>query len=164
MNKQQTLGIGILGASAVVLILLFIFNASLNESKQEACALACVDSAEGDSCTAATCPFHSEQDSSWLLGVVSVLVAFLGGVGFYLMIGKKEEIITQKSYDLSNLTEEEQKIFQRILQDKEGVFQSTLAKEFQLSKVKMTRLLDKFEGLGLVERKRRGMSNIVLHK
>lgn len=162
MNKQQKLGIGILGASAVVLVFLFLFNASLNESKQEACALACGDS--GDSCSLDTCPYHSEQDNSWMLGIVSVLVAFLGGMGFYLMIGKKEEVILEKSYDVSSLSEEEQRIFQRIIQDKEGVFQSTLAKEFQLSKVRMTRMLDKFEALGLIERKRRGMSNIVFQK
>lgn len=162
MNKQQKLGVGILGASGIVLVFLFLFNASLNESKLEACAMACGDN--GGSCSLDTCPYHNEQDSSWMLGIVSVLVAFLGGMGFYLMIGKKEEVLLEKNYDVSSLSEEEQKIFQRIMQDKEGVFQSTLAKEFQLSKVRMTRMLDKFEALGLIERKRRGMSNIVFRK
>ncbi len=164
MNKQQMLGVGILGASGIVLIFLFLFNTSLNESKQEACALACGPEADGGSCSLESCPYHQEQDASWMLGVVSVLVAFLGGMGFYLLVSKKEEVITQKEFDVSGLSDEEQKIFQKIIQEKEGVFQSTLAKEFQLSKVQMTRLLDKLEGLGFVERKRRGMSNIILKR
>ena len=164
MNKQQKLGVGIVAASVLVLLILFSITHSLNEGKKEACALTCGEEAEGGSCTLESCPYHQEDTTTWLLGVVMVLVAFLGGIGFYLTIGKKEDILAPKKYDLNGLTEEEKKIFQKILGNAEGVFQSSLAKEFQLSKVRMTRLLDKFEGLGLVERKRRGMTNIVFRK
>ena len=44
------------------------------------------------------------------------------------------------------------------------IFQSELAEKSGLGKVKVTRVLDKLEGKGIVERKRRGMTNVVILK
>ena len=44
------------------------------------------------------------------------------------------------------------------------VFQSDIVEKTGFPKVKVTRLLDRMEHRGLVERRRRGMSNIVLIK
>jgi uncharacterized membrane protein len=42
--------------------------------------------------------------------------------------------------------------------------QSDIVNNTSLTKVKVTRLLDKLEGKGLVERRRRGMGNLVVLK
>ena len=44
------------------------------------------------------------------------------------------------------------------------MFQSSLVNETKLSKVKVTRILDRLEGKSLIERKRRGMSNVIILK
>jgi len=44
------------------------------------------------------------------------------------------------------------------------MFQSELVDENGYTKVKVTRILDKLEGRGLIERRRRGMTNVVILK
>ena len=65
---------------------------------------------------------------------------------------------------MKKLDAEEQKII-RLLEEKEGsTYQSDLIKETGHSKVKITRILDKLESKGILEKKRRGMTNIVVLK
>jgi uncharacterized membrane protein len=51
-----------------------------------------------------------------------------------------------------------------ILRENGSVYQSDIVRETKQSKVKITRILDQLEGKGLIERKRRGMTNIVVLK
>ena len=51
-----------------------------------------------------------------------------------------------------------------LLREEGSVYQSDLIKETKLTKVKVSRVLDKLEGKGLIERKRRGMTNIIVLK
>ena len=44
------------------------------------------------------------------------------------------------------------------------MFQADLIDKSGLGKVKISRILDRLEGKGLIERKRRGMNNIVVFK
>ena len=61
--------------------------------------------------------------------------------------------------------DEEEKRLYNIIKDKDGsAYQSDLVKETDFSKVKITRVLDKLEHKGIIERKRRGMTNIVVLK
>jgi len=63
---------------------------------------------------------------------------------------------------ISGLNEEEKKIVD-LIQLKEGsIYQSDLIKESGMNKVKVSRILDRLEGKGLIDRKRRGMTNIVI--
>ena len=67
-----------------------------------------------------------------------------------------------KIIDNSKLDEEEKLIY-NILKNKNGsAYQSDLIKETGFSKVKITRILDKLELSEILERKRRGMTNIVV--
>ncbi len=53
----------------------------------------------------------------------------------------------------------------KMLQDEGGaIFQATLKEKLNVGKVKMTRMLDKLESKDIIERKRRGMNNIVILK
>jgi uncharacterized membrane protein len=65
---------------------------------------------------------------------------------------------------LLNLTNEEKKVFEKIIEAQGSVFQSEIIDKTNFNKVKVSRILDKLEGLGLIERRRRGMTNIVILK
>jgi uncharacterized membrane protein len=74
--------------------------------------------------------------------------------------------ITKENYQkiMSELSKDEKLVFEKILEAEGTIFQSDLVEQSKLAKVKVTRLLDKLEGKGLIERKRRGMTNIVILK
>ncbi|MEK6845043.1 MAG: MarR family transcriptional regulator [Nanoarchaeota archaeon] len=48
------------------------------------------------------------------------------------------------------------------MQNNKAIFQAELIEKTKFGKAKITRILDRLEGKGFVERKRRGMTNIVV--
>ncbi|MBI2661420.1 MarR family transcriptional regulator, partial [Candidatus Woesearchaeota archaeon] len=66
--------------------------------------------------------------------------------------------------DASKLDEEEKSIYDRLKENNGSMYQSDLIKQTGFTKVKMTRLLDKLESKGILERKRRGTTNIAVLK
>ncbi|MBI2112446.1 MarR family transcriptional regulator [Candidatus Woesearchaeota archaeon] len=72
---------------------------------------------------------------------------------------EKDEQVQQK---IQNLDEEEKQVMSIILRDDGATYQSDLIKETKLTKVKISRILDRLQGKGLIERKRRGMTNMVV--
>ncbi len=162
--KLQKIGIGITVVSILMLALIIFLKVESDAQLRSACEESCAAAGQV-SCHLEACPYHSGADLSWVLLAMGILIAFVGATGVYLILPtKKEKIVTEKEYDLSKLAELEKKIFLYIKKHKEGVYQSKITKEFDLSKVKATRLLDKLEGLDLIERKRRGMTNLVTIK
>jgi uncharacterized membrane protein len=82
----------------------------------------------------------------------------------------KEKIIIKKvkekkkRLDLSGLDKSEKEVV-KILQGEGGtMFQASLKEKLDIGKVKMTRMLDKLEAKQIIERKRRGMNNVVVLK
>ncbi len=74
------------------------------------------------------------------------------------------ERVTPSNKIVRTMKPEEKKIY-NILNGAEGaIFQAELVEKSGYSKVKVSRILDRLEGKGLVERKRRGMTNIVIAK
>jgi uncharacterized membrane protein len=61
------------------------------------------------------------------------------------------------------LKPEEKKVMNLILKEK-TIFQADVSEKTKFSKVKITRILDKLESKDYIERKRRGMTNIVILK
>ena len=163
---QRRIGMVIVVVSGIELGLLLFLKIQEDKQLLSMCQSACATEGTGGSCSIDSCPYHKGENNSWLLGIMSVLVAFLAGIGFYLALVKQDskKVIEEKEYDISSLNEEEKTVFHYIQHHKEGVYQSALAKEFNLSKVQVTRLMDKFEGMELIQRKRRGLTNIILLK
>ena len=62
------------------------------------------------------------------------------------------------------LPSDEKKIYSIVVDSQGFVFQNDLIEKSGLNKVTVTRLLDKLEGKSLVERRRRGMSNVIVLK
>ena len=72
-------------------------------------------------------------------------------------------MIFEKKIDLSGLRPEEKQIF-NFVKENGAIFQADLIEKTGFGKAKMSRIIDRLEGRGLVERKRRGMTNVVVLK
>jgi len=110
------------------------------------------------------------------------IMIFIVAIGVYLVFfGKEEKIVTKfkmfkpqvktkkiskENYQkiMGSLDREEKLVFGKIIDAQGTIFQSDLANKTKFNKVKVTRILDRLEGKGLIERKRRGMTNVVILK
>jgi DNA-binding MarR family transcriptional regulator len=83
-------------------------------------------------------------------------------------IGPKIEMknISKEIYEeiLRGLSSDERIVLERVIEAEGAIFQSELIERTKFSKAKVTRILDKLEGKGLIERRRRGMSNVIILK
>jgi len=61
------------------------------------------------------------------------------------------------------LVHQEKQVLDLVIENK-AVFQADLIEKTGFGKAKMTRIIDRLEGQGIVERKRRGMTNVVVLK
>jgi uncharacterized membrane protein len=113
------------------------------------------------------CPAH-KSNTSWLLAFAFGISFLMLGIGIYLLFVPKtasEKLKKDfKQIDLSKLSEEEKKIYEIIKNKGGSVYQTDLIKETGFSKVKVTRILDRLETKDILERKRRGMTNIIVLK
>jgi uncharacterized membrane protein len=82
--------------------------------------------------------------------------------------GGKIEVkeINKEHYEdvLNTLKPNEKQILEQVIEAKGTIFQSEIVEKTEFSRVKVTRVLDSLEGKGLIERKRRGMTNVVVLK
>ena len=163
--KPRYLGIIILISSMTILVSLFLLNNSFNEKNIRVCTEIC--SLQKDStCSIDACLYNLEYTNhKGILLIIGLFSAFLSGIGFYLFLIKEEKIINEKKYDLTKLTKEEKNVFLFVKKNKDkNVYQSKIVEEFNFPKTKVTRILDRLEKQNLVERKRRGMSNLIVLK
>jgi uncharacterized membrane protein len=93
------------------------------------------------------------------------LVLFIVVGGLYLFFSReKKEIKKENKEILKKLNEDEKFVLEKIKEAEGSIFQSTLVEQTEFNKVKITRILDRLEGLKIIERKRRGMTNVVILK
>lgn len=112
---------------------------------------------------ATVCPHQGFVPPQTFLGALFLIG--LGSIGVFLVFQKEQAKISFKSkIDLKSLDEEEKAICKNLLGSNGVMFQADLIEKTGLSKVKITRVLDKMEAKSLIERRRRGMSNIVMVK
>ena len=154
-NKQ--VGLLIVGIAIVMAVIVFIFNAALKDIVAETCT-------HGPSCTMYDTIKTQTEISLAIVGVVAI-------IGFVIMFSKpKEKIIVKKikeakkKIDFGKLDRDEKKVVELLLQENKAMFQSSLMEKLEIGKVKTTRLLDKLEAKQIIERKRRGMNNVVVLK
>lgn len=156
--ENKHVGWLIIGISIVIVGIIFLFNSALKDVVSSSCSM------EVD-----VCPMYKTIGQQTYLSLAIVGVLVLVGLVFILMKQKEKIIIKkvkdkQKEIDMSNLEKDEKEVV-KILQNEGGaIFQSTLMEKLDSGKVKITRLLDKLEAKQIIERKRRGMNNIVILK
>jgi hypothetical protein len=106
-------------------------------------------------------------------GMVSFTLLLLGG--YFIFLRKEEQIAGHKEIAQGitkdnpkaekkqfDFNDDENTVLAKIKEAEGTIFQSDLVEKTGFTKVKVTRLLDKLEGKGIIERKRRGMTNVVL--
>lgn len=160
--ENKNVGYLLLAVSILIVITIFLFNSALKEILVSSCT-----EAHGD---VYSCPlYESISKQTYLsLGIVGLLLI----VSLILIFSKPQERIIfrkvelktkRKKIDKSELNKEEKQILE-LIEENKAVFQADLIEKTKYGKAKMTRILDRLEGKGFVERKRRGMTNVVVLK
>lgn len=164
--KNRVVGIIIIGIAVLIGLIIFFFNRALTSITSAACT-------HGPTCVMwDTIDFQTNVS----MGIMGFLVV----VGLYLIFfGKEEKIvtktikeqikpkqITKENYEkvMKELSADEKQVLEKIIEAQGTVFQSDLVDKTGFTKVKITRILDKLEGKDIIERKRRGMTNVVILK
>jgi uncharacterized membrane protein len=155
--ENKTVGWIIVGIAVIVGIIALIFNIGLKKIVGETCN-------HGPTCSM----YDTIAVQTWIsLAIVGIILI----IGIVLMFIKpKEKIVIKKikekkaKIDFSKLDKDEKKVIDLLLNEGNAVFQASLMEKLGIGKVKATRLLDKLEAKQLIERKRRGMNNIVVLK
>ncbi len=158
--ENKHVGYLVLGISTLIGIIVFLFNNAMNQFLDASCNLAGHTS----------CVMHDtlKQQTYLSLAIVGILVV----IGLVLIFNKPDERIVirkikdkkiERKIDTSKLRSDEKQAL-KIIQENRAVFQSDLIERTGFGKAKMTRIIDRLEGMGLVERKRRGMTNVVVLK
>ncbi|MBI2004313.1 MarR family transcriptional regulator [Candidatus Pacearchaeota archaeon] len=152
MENNRKLGIVLVVLSLIIGGIFFYYISNLTQKSQD---LGCFSNA---GCS----PIERGLSFSHIaVGIFS----FIFALGFYLLFFTRERIIKQKEYDITKLNSEEKKMFLFIRENKEkGIYQSNIVEHFNFPKSKVSRILDKLERTGIIERRRRGMTNIIFLK
>lgn len=155
--KNKNVGFLIIGLAVIMAVIVFIFNTALTDIVGQTCT-------HGPTCSM----YDTIKTQTWLsLGIVGVI--FLIGL-FFIFVKEPEKIIfrkvkePKKKIDLSKLDKNEKKVIEMLQSENGTMFQATLMEKMEIGKVGMTRLLDKLEAKQLIERKRRGMNNVIVLK
>ncbi len=113
-----------------------------------------------------------------LIGFVLVLMGGIFGLVYvYSVIGRQVYIRHVRAPERKHTTverllssimramsPEEKKLYSLVGEAEGAIFQAELVEKSGYSKAKVSRILDRLEGKGLIERKRRGMTNMVVLK
>lgn len=156
--RNKNVGYLILGIAVVVAIMLFFFS-NTARSLDETCPLV-----QEELFCPSSAALHNQTYFSFALVVLLIVIGL-----FFVLSPEKERIILKKikekakSYDLNGLNKEEKQVFEMIRRES-AMFQADLIDKLGFGKAKMSRILDRLEGKGFVERKRRGMNNLVVLK
>lgn len=160
--ENKGVGYVLIGVSVLMVIIIFMFQSTLTSFVDSSCTLA-----HGEE----FCPMYDtiNKQTYLALGIVGILIV----VGIALIFSKpqtktivKTKIIEKKkeiNYDLSSLKPEEKQVF-KLIQENKTIFQADLIEKTGFGKAKITRILDRLEGHNFIERKRRGMTNVVVLK
>ena len=156
--KNKNVGFLVIGISIVIASIILIFNVGMKNIVGESCG-------HGSSCTMYNTIATQTEISLAIAGLIFV-------IGLFLILSKEEVIEKivikkvkekiEKKLDLSDLDKDEKQVISILQEENGAIFQRTLMERLEIGKIKMTRLLDKLEAKQFVERKRRGMHNIVV--
>ncbi len=161
--ENKHVGYLVLGIAVVLVGIIFLYQNAMQEIVYLSCGLE----------HSVTCPMNQTimQQTYLALGIVGILVVI---AGLLIFSKPKERIIVKekkvkvkekrKRPSVKDLSAKEKKALDLIEKEEGAMFQSELKEKLDIGKVGMTRLLDKLEAKQFLERKRRGMNNIVVLK
>jgi uncharacterized membrane protein len=157
--ENKHVGFIVIGIAVVLVSIIFLFQSALKEIVVAECGLP----------HSTSCPMNDNinQQTYLSLSIVGILII----IGLVFVFNKpKEKIIIKnikekkKKLDLTGLDSKEKEVISILEKENGTVFQATLMEKLGIGKVGITRLLDKLESKQIIERKRRGMNNVVVLK
>jgi len=157
--ENKHVGLLIIGISVVVGIIILIFNLGLKNIVSQTCT-------HGPACTM----YETISIQTGISLAIAGIILILGSIIMFskpkerLVIKKVQVKEKKKKIDTENLERDEKEVIKFLEEENGAVFQKSLMEKFEIGKVKMTRLLDKLEAQQFIERKRRGMNNLVVLK
>ena len=159
--ENKYVGYLVLGISLLIVFIIFMFNNAMKKIIDVGCSM------EHD---LGYCPAYAtiNQQTYLALGIVGLLAI----VGLILIFSKPqkeivfktktiEKKIQHKKIDVTGLKKEEKQVLE-LVQNSKAIFQAEIIEKTGFGKAKVSRIIDKLEGKGIVERKRRGMTNVVV--
>jgi uncharacterized membrane protein len=155
--RNKNVGFLIVGISVLIVAIVMIFNIGLQNIVETTCD-------HGPSCVMYDTISMQTNLSLAVAGLVFV-------IGLFLIFSKEHERVVvkrvkakarAKRIDMSKLDADEKRVVGILKRESGAFFQKSVMDEIGVGKVKMTRLVDKLEAKGIVERKRRGMNNIIV--
>lgn len=157
--ENKNVGFILLGISVLLVFIIFLFQSALKEVVASSCSLA--------EDHILSCPMYEAINKQTYLALL--VTGLLIVIGIILIFSKPNERIIvrkvkekKKKLNLEGLEKDERRVVDLLLKENKAMFQSSLMEKLEMGKVKTTRLLDKLEAKQIVERKRRGMNNIVV--
>lgn len=158
--ENKNVGYLVLGIAIVMVLITFLFNNAMKDIVKVQCGLE----------HGLVCPMNQTIEtqtylSLGIVGIVIIIALFLifSKPNEKIVVRKVQEKAKKREYDLAELRPEEKQVF-AIIQKNNAIFQADLIEKTGFGKAKMTRIIDRLEGQGMVERKRRGMTNVVVMK
>jgi uncharacterized membrane protein len=160
--KNKHVGMLLLGITIIFSLVTLSFNRALDSIVNTTCS-------HGSACPMHATLLTQEIISYSLIGILVLvslfIIFFMKEERTVVKVGSKQDLSEEdKKKKLQDLDDDERTVINIILRENGSVYQSDIVRETKLSKVKTTRILDKLEGRGLIERRRRGMSNIIILK
>ena len=154
---QKQLGILLIGVAVLLILLLTWVKLDLDEQG----VFLCEAVAANPGLSMEDCPVHKSNTSLLIMGAFGIAVLIFGS-GLYLTFSSKPISAPRKQIDPNDLDADEQKLLALLQQNRGSMYQSDLIKQTGFSKVQMTRVLDRMAGKQVIDRQRRGMTNIVV--
>jgi len=158
--ENKNVGYLLLGLSIVIIFIIFLFNSALSQIISSSCTMA-----GHENCIME----QTLKEQTYLsIGITAIVII----VGLFLVFSKQSERIVikkvkdrivEKKVDLSKFKPEEKQVY-TLVKEHGAIFQADLIEKTGFGKAKVTRIIDRLEGHSLVERKRRGMTNVVVLK
>jgi len=166
--KNRIVGILIICIAVLIGFIIYSFNVAMTSIVNASCS------------HGSECPMWGTIE--FQTNVSIAIMVFVIIIGLYLIFfGHEEKIVTKvktvrqqiepkevtkENYQkiMNDLNGDEKLVLEKIIESKGTIFQSDLVDATKFTKVKVTRILDKLEGRNLIERKRRGMTNVIILK
>ncbi len=155
----STLGYVLIGVSVILLLVMAFVKTDVDAQSTILC-----QQFQQSGQDMADCPVH-KSGISWMIVSAFGIAFVLLGTGVYMVFMPQPEMKREfRQIDTSKLGEEEKKIYGLVKNKGGSAYQTDLIKESGFGKVKITRILDGLETKAVLERKRRGMANLVVLK
>ena len=160
--ENKNIGWILLSASILIIIFTFLYSSALDDAVRTSCFL---QHGDVESCEMFDSVAKQTYFSLAIGGVLLIVSLFLifSKPNEKIIVKKIKEKKVSRNVDLSGFRPEEKQVY-NLVKENVAIFKADLIEKTGFSKARMTRIVDKLEGRDLVERKRRGMTNVVVLK